>query len=338
MILYELSIKLLIYYYYKIWTFQGSLLLISIIFTYSLSTLNMSSILYVLDRLTVKPVKVMLKENEHISDFKPWDQVIYSIAEDNRVKYMLWHTIGFACECNKEGSFVRRPREEEQQQFIISQSKIKPYFEIFKSKFKKAFPNAKPINVRVDINFTSAYFYFHCEERLNFIEFIKEFRPLIPINFFFYQVWARDMVRLHPEAKERLTECGCWPMGCCSMGALPTIDMENIVMQSLEWRDIEKLKGRCGKLKCSVVYERYRYLEETSSYPKKGDTIKWNHQEGRCVWHNAILWEIVWKTSDGFIFRGPKEQVTILEKTKTRESVAEQLGISQQEVVKLNQE
>lgn len=298
----------------------------------------MQPLLYVLDRLTVKPCKVVLKSDQHISDFKPGDQIIYSITEDSKVKYMLWHVIGFPCDCNKEWVFVRRLRDDEQQQFINSQSRIKPYFDIFKSKFKQAFPTAKPINVRVDINFTSAYFYFHCEERLNFIDFLKEFRPLIPINFFFYQVWARDMVRLHPQASERLTECGCGPMGCCSMWALPTIDMENVVMQSLEWREIEKLKGRCGKLKCSVVYERYWYLEETSAYPKKWDTIKWHHQEWRCIGHNAILWEIVWKTSDGFIFRGPKEQITILERARTRESVAEQLGISQQEVAKLNQD
>lgn len=148
----------------------------------------MSSPLYVLDRLTVKPCKVELKSDQLISDFKPGDQVIYSVTEESKIKYMLGHVIGFPCDCNKEGHFVRRPREDEQQQFIHSQSKIKPYFDIFKTKFKQAFPNAKPVNVRVDINFTSAYFYFHCEERLNFIDFLKEFRPLIPINFFFYQV------------------------------------------------------------------------------------------------------------------------------------------------------
>ena len=184
---------------------------------------------------------------------------------------------------------MRTPREDEKKQFILSQTKVKPYFDTFKTHFKKNFPNAKPLNARGDINGTIVYFYFHCEERLNFVEFLKTFRPLVPINFFFYQVGARDMVRLHPQAKERLTECGCGPMGCCSMGALPTIDMENVVMQSLEGREIEKLKGRCGKLKCSVVYERYRYLEETATYPKKGDTISYLHQEGRCIGHNAIL-------------------------------------------------
>ncbi len=294
--------------------------------------------LYILDWLTVKPIQVLLKENQSASDFKPGDQIIFSVAEDNKVKYMIGNNIGFPCECNKEWQFIRIPREDEKQQFIMSQKKVQPYFEIFKSKFKVKFPNAKPINARADMSWSIVYFYFHCEERLNFIEFLKEFRPLIPLNFFFYQVGARDMVRLHPEAKEWLTECGCGPMWCCSMWALPTIDMENVVIQSLEWRDIEKLKWRCGKLKCSIVYERYRYLEETWEYPKKWDTIARNHQEWRCIGHNAIIWEITWKTNDGFIFRAPKNQVKILEKAKTRESVAEQLGISRQEAAKLSQE
>lgn len=298
----------------------------------------MSNILYILDWLTAKPVAINLKPEQSVSAFKPGDQIIYSVTEENKVKYMIWNNIGYVCECHKEGQFVRVPRDDEKKQFIASQKKIQPYFEIFKTKFKEKFPNAKPINARGDINGNVVYFYFHCDERLNFVEFLKEFRPLIPINFFFYQVGARDMVRLHPEAAEWLTECGCGPMWCCSQGALPTIDMENVVMQSLEWRDIEKLKGRCGKLKCSVVYERYWYLEETADYPKKWDTISFNHQEGRCIWHNAIFGEIVGKNSDGFVFRAPKGQIKILEKAKWRETIAEQLGISKEEVQKMEAE
>ena len=49
----------------------------------------MQPLLYVLDRLTVKPCKVVLKSDQHISDFKPGDQIIYSITEDSKVKYML---------------------------------------------------------------------------------------------------------------------------------------------------------------------------------------------------------------------------------------------------------
>ncbi|MEI7478503.1 MAG: hypothetical protein WCJ81_08815 [bacterium] len=45
--------------------------------------------------------------------------------------------------------------------------------------------------------------------------------------------------------------------------------MDNIALQSLEGRDIEKLKGRCGKLKCSIVFERELYLAETATFPKK---------------------------------------------------------------------
>jgi hypothetical protein len=58
--------------------------------------------LYILDWLTVKPIQVLLKENQSASDFKPGDQIIFSVAEDNKVKYMIGNNIGFPCECNKE--------------------------------------------------------------------------------------------------------------------------------------------------------------------------------------------------------------------------------------------
>jgi cell fate regulator YaaT (PSP1 superfamily) len=148
----------------------------------------MNNILYVLDWLTVKPIQIPLKANQLITDFKPGDQIIYSLSEDNKLKYMIGNNIGYPCECNKEGNFVRLPRDDEKQQFIASQKKVQPYFDIFKKKFKEKFANAKPINVRTDMNGTVAYFYFHCEERLNFVDFLKEFRALVPIHFFFYQV------------------------------------------------------------------------------------------------------------------------------------------------------
>ena len=47
------------------------------------------NILYVLDWLTVKPVKVFIKEDQSVSDFKPGDQIIFSVSEDNKVKYMI---------------------------------------------------------------------------------------------------------------------------------------------------------------------------------------------------------------------------------------------------------
>jgi cell fate regulator YaaT (PSP1 superfamily) len=45
--------------------------------------------------------------------------------------------------------------------------------------------------------------------------------------------------------------------------------MENLVMQNLEGRDIEKLKGRCGKLKCSLIYELETYIQESKKFPPK---------------------------------------------------------------------
>jgi len=55
---------------------------------------------------------------------------------------------------------------------------------------------------------------------------------------------------------------------------LPSVNVEALIAQHLEWRDIERLKWRCGKLKCSLLYEVELYLDENKKYPKKWDKIK----------------------------------------------------------------
>jgi len=47
------------------------------------------------------------------------------------------------------------------------------------------------------------------------------------------------------------------------------VEIENIIIQNLEGRDIEKLKGRCGKLKCCLVHELELYTEESKKFPHK---------------------------------------------------------------------
>lgn len=134
---------------------------------------------------------------------------------------------------------------------------------------------------------------------------MKQFRQQIPCQFFIYQVGARDMMRLSPHAKEYLAACGCGPLGCCSLGKLPSVEMDNISLQGLEGRDVEKLKGRCGKLKCSVVYERTLYLEETEKFPKKGEIVKEKDGTiiGQCIGHNIMTGEMTLRTATGEIMR-----------------------------------
>ena len=119
-------------------------------------------------------------------------------------------------------------------QFEEHQQKALEYFKLFKKQFAAEFAGAVPITARGDLYSNIVYFYFYSEERYNFAEFVKQFRQQIPCQFFIYQVGARDMMRLSPHAKEYLAACGCGPLGCCSLGKLPSVEMDNISLQGLE--------------------------------------------------------------------------------------------------------
>lgn len=82
-------------------------------------------------------------------------------------------------------------------------------YALFKKQFTSQFVGAIPITARSDLFGNIIYFYFYSEERYNFAEFVKSFRPQLPCQFFIYQVGARDMMRLSPHAKEYLAACGC---------------------------------------------------------------------------------------------------------------------------------
>lgn len=91
------------------------------------------------------------------------------------------------------------------------------------------------------------------------------------MNFFLYQVGARDRIRLDPNADGMMCASGHGYGLDCKMFhyPLPNIDTESLIVQQLEGRDIEKMKGLCGKLKCSLVYEEDRYRDESKKYPSR---------------------------------------------------------------------
>ena len=249
--------------------------------------------IYLLDWLISKHVAVR-DVPDHVH-FEVGEKVIYHNKEDNK-KY-LWLNVWYQVECEKEWGYVWALIHKQAEQFATYQQRALDYYKMFKEQFCKLFPWAVPITARSDLHGNIVYFYFYSEDRYNFAEFVKSFRQQIPCQFFIYQVWARDMMRLSPKGKEYLGACGCGPLWCCSLWKLPSVEMDNIALQSLEWRDVEKLKWRCWKLKCSIVYERSLYLEETKKFPKKGEMvtlpqgITW-----MCIGHNIMTGEITLKT------------------------------------------
>lgn len=194
--------------------------------------------IYLLDRLISKHVAVR-DVPDHLR-FEVGEKVIYLNKEDNK-KY-IGMNVGYPLECDKEGSYVGALTGKIEEQFQNNQKRALEYYKLFKKQFTAQFHGAVPISARSDLMGNIIYFYFYSEERYNFSEFVKAFRQQLPCQFFIYQVGARDMMRLSPNGKEYLAACGCGPLGCCSLGKLPSVEMDNIALQSLEGRDVEKLK------------------------------------------------------------------------------------------------
>ncbi|MDR0282566.1 MAG: hypothetical protein LBI53_04645 [Candidatus Peribacteria bacterium] len=117
-------------------------------------------------------------------------------------------------------------------------------FPIFKKEFQAEFSNSIPITARFQIFSDQLYFFFYSEERYVFTEFVKKFREKIGKNMFLFQIGARDMMRMSPGANHMFCN-GDIKLCCKTPIILPNIEIEAVVMQNLEGRDIEKLKGKC---------------------------------------------------------------------------------------------
>jgi len=186
--------------------------------------------IYLLDRLISKHVAVR-DVPDHVS-FGVGEKVIYLNKEDNK-KY-IGINVGYELAADKDGSYVGALAGKIDEQFQQHQARALEYYKLFKQQFGSQFKGAIPITARSDLNGNIIYFYFYSEDRYNFAEFVKAFRQQLPCQFFIYQVGARDMMRLSPHAKDYLAACGCGPLGCCSLGKLPSVEMDNIALQSLE--------------------------------------------------------------------------------------------------------
>lgn len=259
--------------------------------------------LYLLDRLI--PKHIVLNGVDDSLVVAPWDYVVYSLPDDN--KHYVWINVWYPVEpADKTWKYISVLTDSQKEKFLEYQKKADVFYQKFKVEFPEVCKWAIPVTSRADLQWQNIYFYFYAEERYNFADFVRYFRWIVPVQFFIYQLGARDMIRYSPKAADYLVACGCWPLNCCSNWKLPSVEMDNIALQSLEWRDIEKLKWRCGKLKCSVVFERELYVEETEKFPKKWAMGSMNGQKCVCIWYNIMNWEVVAKTQEWEILRWQK--------------------------------
>lgn len=262
---------------------------------------------YVLDWYTNKNILLKNVPDDIFSKLKVGDKIIYSSTDQTWVsKQTIWIYLAHEIVTDREGVFQKVLSDEDRKFFDEQQKLALDIFPLFKKSFKKFFPDSIPVTSRYQIFGDQLYFYFYSEGRYVFTEFVKEFRQKLGKNIFLFQIWARDMVKMSPG-----TDCIVWCNGinlCCkSSRALPSVEIENIVLQNLEWRDIEKLKWRCGKLKCCLIYELETYVEESKKFPPKWAYIenKWCELCGVVSSFNIINGDVTMRTKEGITVRIP---------------------------------
>lgn len=198
----------------------------------------------VLDYFMNKNLSVLDVPEKIASQLKHGDRISYLVEEKGTEKEYIGVVIGYPLEIQERtAKFVKKLNAEENGDFIKQQEFALKLFPLFKKKFKQSFPGSKPITARYNPFMDQLYFYFYSEERYIFSGFVKELRQEIGKNIFLFQVGARDMMRLDPNAKQYVvgSDCGM-QIACQSYGPLPSVEVEAIAMQGLEGRDIERLK------------------------------------------------------------------------------------------------
>ena len=245
--------------------------------------------LYVLDYFMNKNFKVLNCPDEIRTQLRHWDKIVYICEEKWVQKSSIWLVIWYPIKASRTVEFERAFSEEETREFLEQQDIAHKVFPSFKQKFKARFEWSKPITARYNPIGDQIYFYFYSEERYVFWDFVKELRSEIWKNLFLFQIWARDMMRLDPAAKDYAVGSDCGMLTACqSLNPLP-------------------LKGRCWKLKCSLMYELEIYQEEVKNFPIKWSTIKcpWSNENWIVSSYNIMTREVILKTPEGAILRVP---------------------------------
>jgi cell fate regulator YaaT (PSP1 superfamily) len=142
------------------------------------------------------------------------------------------------------GTYSRILQGAEKEIFEEKQKEALKAFPAFKQEFRAEYPGSIPITARYQIFSDQLYFFFYSEERYVFTEFVRRFREKVGKSMFLFQVGVRDMMRMSPGADGMCGPCG-QPLCCKLNTVLPNVEIGALLLQHLEGRDIEKLKGKC---------------------------------------------------------------------------------------------
>lgn len=269
--------------------------------------------LYVLDYFMNKHFKIEDCPAEIRGQLQHGEKIHYRCVEKWALKESIGIVVGFPLEIERYGEFVARMSPQEQQKFCDDQQIVLDYFPMFKKRFKAEFAGSKPITARYNPIGDQVYFYFYSEDRYVFSDFVKSLRQEIGKNIFLFQVGARDMMRLDPNAQAYAigSDCGM-QTACLGYGVMPSVEVESVGLQGLEGRDIERLKWRCGKLKCCLMHELEIYYKERKNFPQKGTQVICGstNQNGIVSSYNIMTREVIMRTPEG-ILRIPLDMVKL---------------------------
>ena len=272
---------------------------------------------FVLDWYTNKYVTVTAEDTSFLKILVPGDKIVYNLLDQYWASSLSVGTyMPYDVKTDRKWSFARMLLGDEKKFFEEQQQFALKIFPVFKKKFKASFPSSTPVTARFQVFNDQIYFYFYSEERYVFSDFVKDLRQRLDKNIFLFQIGARDMIKLSP-ATDCIVWCN-WNSLCCkSSRPLPSVEIESIILQNLEWRDIEKLKWRCGKLKCCLIHELDLYTEESKKYPHK-----WTHVCGKNPWdfsgfvssYSIMTGDVTIRTDDGALIRVPLGQLGVAKK------------------------
>jgi hypothetical protein len=259
--------------------------------------------IYVLDWYTNRNYVVDAIPEDILSQLIHKQKIVYRVPEKQGDILSIGEYLGHTVHTEKKVSFEKLLEGEDLAYFEEMDAYAQGLYPDFRKTFRKAFPGSIPVAARFHIYVDQVYFYFYAQERYNFAEYARDLRHKIGKNIFLYQVSPRDMIRLAPGFAHIIGYNG---ISLCenSTRDLPEVTMDDIVLQNLEGRDIERLKSWNGKFKPSLGYEVALYREESKKYPPKWsyvqDVVK--GVEWSVLSYNIMNGDVKIKTKDGDIF------------------------------------
>jgi len=157
---------------------------------------------------------------------------------------------------------IASPRDNER--WIESQEREKPVMIRARQIAERLGLNMKIGDVEFRGDGQKAIFYYIADDRVDFRQLIREYATEFRIKIEMKQIGAR-------QEAARIGGIGsCGRELCCSSWRtdFTSITAHSAIQQGLS-PNAEKLTGRCGKLKCCLMYELDTYLEAQKDFPKE---------------------------------------------------------------------